>query len=69
MPKSEAPRRKGQSITSNFAHPGAWGSLFKTATQKTALFLTAPISNIQGSGNRHRGDPSLTPPCAVGLPP
>jgi hypothetical protein len=49
---SEAPRAKALGITPKLAQPGVWGSLFKTATQMTALFLTAPISNIQGSGNR-----------------
>ena len=50
--ESEAPRPKGRGITSKFGQPGAWGSLFKTATQRTALILTAPIPGIQGSRDR-----------------
>ena len=46
-----------------------WGSLFKPATQKPPVLLTAPIFGMQGSPDRHMGGPSLVAPYSVGLAP
>ena len=54
--ESEAPRPKGRGITSKFGQPGAWGSLFKTATQRTALIPALLNRAPSGKFNRARSE-------------
>ena len=46
---------------------GVLGSLFKTATHRPKLLLTAPIAATNGIEDRHKEGPVLKQPCCVGL--
>lgn len=46
---------------------GVWGSLFKFATHRMTLLLTAPISATNGIEDRHKEGTVLKQSCYVGL--